>query len=130
MSNTFPKTSRLVRSADISEVMKRGECVADGVLVLFARHGNRTSLTRLGVTIPKKAGCAVVRNRWKRLIREAFRTQQGRIPLGLDLVVRPKKDAQPAWELIERGLPRLVHRAAKKLAPRGDSAAGLGCERD
>ena len=117
MSQHFPKSSRLVHSGEYSDVMKHGQCVADGSLVLFAKVQPHGEVTRLGVTIPKKTGSAVVRNRWKRLIREAFRTQAEKLPRGLDIVVRPKKDAEPSWDAIERGLPRLVQRASRKLMP-------------
>ncbi len=93
--------------------MRRGTYAADGVLVLCAMASETDQPARLGVTIPKKTGPAVVRNRWKRLIRESFRTQQHELPAGYDFVVRPKKGAQANWDEIQASIPRLARRATK-----------------
>jgi ribonuclease P protein component len=47
--------------------------------------------SRLGITVTKKVGCAVVRNRAKRLIRETFRTLSERLPRDVDVVVIVRK---------------------------------------
>ncbi len=113
----FPKALRVVKDADFTRSMRRGGCAADGTLVVFAlpRAHDSDSATRLGVTIPKKTGNAVVRNQWKRLIRESFRTQRTSIPTGFDIIVRPKKDAVLDWKEIQRGLPRLAAKAIRRL---------------
>ena len=54
------------------------------------------------------------RNRWKRLIREAFRTQVV-APVGCDLVVIPRRGARPVARQIRACLPQLVKRAQRKL---------------
>lgn len=49
--------------------------------------------TRLGVTVTRKVGRAVVRNRIKRFVREAFRRQRAQFAPGIDMVWVAKKDA-------------------------------------
>ncbi len=49
--------------------------------------------TRLGVTVTRKVGCAVVRNRIKRLVREAFRRKRGSFTPGYDMVWVAKQSA-------------------------------------
>jgi ribonuclease P protein component len=111
----FQKQQRLLRGAQFGHILRRGACAADGVLVLCVVVSTEGQPPRLGVTIPKKTGSAVVRNRWKRLIRESFRTQQHQLPTGYDFVVRPKKGAQPSNEEIQKSIPRLVKRAIQRL---------------
>lgn len=59
---------------------------ANGLLVLYARR-NRTAYNRVGVTVGKKLGCAVVRNRVRRRLREVYRLNEARFLPGWDIVV-------------------------------------------
>jgi len=115
----FPKNRRVTSSRDFTRILRRGGCAADGTLVVFGmQHASSTNNSpapsRLGITVPKKVGSAPVRNRWKRLIREAYRTQPDAFPIGFDWIVRPKKGAHPDWRLIHQGLPRLASKAARR----------------
>ncbi len=117
VNNRFPRSKRIVRSSAITLVLRKGGCAADDCLVVFALQGD-TRGSRLGVTIPKKTGNAVVRNHWKRLIREAYRTQQQEFPSGYEFVVRPKKGATADWSKIQRSLPRVAARAVRRIRPK------------
>ena len=65
--------------------------------------------TRLGVTVTRKVGKAVHRNRIKRLVREAFRRERRRFAPGLDLVWIAKRDATAAtFERTQRDMRRLA----------------------
>ncbi|MCA9136394.1 MAG: ribonuclease P protein component [Planctomycetales bacterium] len=123
---SFPKSKRVVRGDAFTLVLRKGGCAADDCLVVFAfahqiddasKTGGSKNQRRLGVTIPKKTGNAVARNRWKRWIRESFRTQQDRIPPGFDYVVRPKKGAAGGWKKIQRSLPKLARKASLRCKP-------------
>ena len=59
---------------------------ANSFLVLYARR-NRTATNRVGVTVSKKLGCAVVRNRVRRRLREVYRLNETRFSPGWDIVV-------------------------------------------
>ena len=110
----FRKHQRVVSGGDFTRTLRKGSFAADAVLVLFALPKPESQAAKLGVTIPKKIGNAVVRNRWKRLIRESFRTQQDQIPTGYDYVVRPKKGAQPSWSEIKKSVPKLANKAVAR----------------
>ncbi|MEM9827460.1 MAG: ribonuclease P protein component [Planctomycetota bacterium] len=114
MRQTFRKRDRIVRDVDFAEIIRHGGVAANGVLVAFVRRREAGAPVRMGVTIPKKTGNAVVRNRWKRWIREAFRDCRGDLEPGYDIVLRPKKGAQGSWSAIRRGMPKLIKRAIAK----------------
>ena len=121
--NSFPKSKRVVRGDSFTRALRQGGCAADDCLVVFAFARQTDAVPsaprrRLGVTIPKKTGNAVVRNRWKRWIRESFRTQQDAFPFGFDYIVRPKKGASGDWKKIQRSLPRLAKKAVSRFKPR------------
>ena len=119
MSQQFGKTLRLRRQPEFDRVYQSPVYAADHVLVVRGCN-NDLAHSRLGISMSRKVGGAVLRNRWKRLIREAFRLTRQQLPLGLDLVVRPRKGAEPDFESIRRSLPRLSRQIAKRL--RGNEA--------
>jgi ribonuclease P protein component len=105
---------RLHRQSDFDRVHQSGIYAADQVLVVRA-VANELPMARLAVSLSRKVGSAVVRNRWKRLIREAFRLQQHALPAGLDLVVRPRQGAAANAAAISQSLVQLVQRVARRV---------------
>ena len=116
MRYRFPKTVRIRSSREFSRVFKRGRYAADATLVVNVTPCQASTVSpkpgRIGISIPKKTGNAVVRNRWKRLIREAYRQQRERFPAGYDVVVRPRRGADCDFQAICHSLPRLIRRAS------------------
>lgn len=110
---TFPKRYRLLRQAEFDRVYQSQRYAADHVLVLTAVE-NGLAITRLGLSVSRKVGNAVCRNRWKRLIREAFRLYLDQFPPGFDLVVRPRKGAIADWAAIAGSLPKLVRQVTRR----------------
>lgn len=115
---TFSREDRLRKGSEFDRVFQ-GRFAADQVLVI---HGTRNGSTRsrLGVSVSKRVGGAVERNRWKRRIREAFRRQRGELPEGWDWVARPRKGAVLDSAAIAESFKRLVHRIARSERPRSE----------
>jgi len=89
---SFPKTKRLVSNRQFQAVLARKLRVSNGLLTLYMAE-NDCGYPRLGISVGKSRGNAVVRNRLKRLLREAFRQNQDRIPTGFDylLMISPRR---------------------------------------
>ena len=80
------KFSKSLKLNHIFRRLYHTNCVANGYLVLYARP-NRTQTNRVGVTVGKKLGKAVVRNRVRRRLREVYRLQEAAFAPGWDIVV-------------------------------------------
>jgi ribonuclease P protein component len=113
MSASFRPEQRLRKQADFDRVYKMRIYAADDVLIV---NGGVSDLEhpRLGLSVSKKVGTAVIRNRWKRLIREAFRLSLEELPV-IDLIVRPQLNAVADFESIRSSLLALSKRVAKRL---------------
>lgn len=89
----FPPEQRLKRPADFRTTLDRGTKRHTRGFILF-RAGSGPDLPRLGVSVSRKIGGAVVRNRVKRLLRESFRLHWREWELrGADFVVIAKRGA-------------------------------------
>jgi len=82
----LPKEMRLRAPSDFKKVYKAGTSVANKVLVLYYRKSEGRQ-SRLGVSISKRVGSAVERNRIKRQLCEIYRRHQSEIRQPHDLVV-------------------------------------------
>ena len=108
MDHHFPKSFRLCRAGQFQNVFATRCSVADHAIILFAAP-NDLPYCRLGLSVSKKIGNAVVRNRWKRLLREAFRTIRSELPEGFDLLVLPKRNVDVhSVRHLEQSLKKLV----------------------
>src|SRR4029450_1122361 len=116
-AHTSPRKLRLRTQAQFDRVYAAKVFAADDVLVINA-CASGLAHPRLGLSVSKKAGNAVTRNRWKRLIREAFRLCQHELPTGIELVARPQKGAEPQLAAIRKSLVDLARRVAKRISRR------------
>ncbi|MEQ8789230.1 MAG: ribonuclease P protein component [Pirellulaceae bacterium] len=110
----FSAKCRIRRQADFDRVYRSRVYAADDTLVLNA-CANGLPYPRLGLSVSRKVGNAVVRNRWKRRLREAFRLGRQDLPPGIDYVLRPKRGAEPDFASISTSLPGLARRVANKI---------------
>jgi ribonuclease P protein component len=114
MEQRFPRKHRIVLRRDFQRAYQRRASAADQRLLVFG-HPNGLEHPRLGLSVSRKVGGAVMRNRWKRAIREAFRLTRASLPAGVDLVVIPRQGATPELAGLVESLPRLGARVASKL---------------
>lgn len=110
----FTKSMRLLSRTDFRRVYEHRCSVADGSIRLVGRL-NGEEFSRMGLSVSRECGNAVVRNRWKRLLREAYRLSHERLPLGIDFVVIPRPDAEPELGPLEKSLVNLSWRLQKRL---------------
>ena len=111
----FRPHEHLRRPADFQAVYDRRRSAADGTLVVYARE-NGLPHSRVGLSVSKKFGGAVVRNRIRRLLREAYRLTRDDLPNGYDLVLIPRPQEEYALDPFRESLAKLVKQAVKKIA--------------
>jgi ribonuclease P protein component len=97
----MPKRRRLSRSGEFDRVYRDGSSHATRYLVLysFPRREEEREDVRLGVSVSRKVGAAVDRNRVKRTLREAFWALADKLPPRHDFVIVARPEIA---ELIER----------------------------
>jgi ribonuclease P protein component len=113
-SQRFLARYRLRTTRDFQRVYDR-RCSASDALVLVFVEKNTLGYPRIGLSVSRKVGGAVVRNRWKRLLREAFRLARTRLPADIDIVVIPRPGAEPGLQPLMASLERLATQASAKL---------------
>jgi ribonuclease P protein component len=110
----FLPQHRIRRAADFQRAFRRRMSAADQWIVVVG-HPNGLPHPRLGLSVSRRVGGAVVRNRWKRLLREAFRATRPQLPQGLDLIVIPRAGTEPTLAALADSLVRLAERVATKI---------------
>jgi ribonuclease P protein component len=108
---SFRQAQRLKGRRAFSRVFGGRRSSADRLLVVYAMP-NDLSWARLGLTVGRKHGMAVRRNRIKRLLREAFRLGLGELPRGYDFVCVPRVGSLGTLSEYRQALRALANRAA------------------
>ena len=129
-SHTTGARGRLSRSAEFERVYRQGRSTANRHLVLYTFPNPAAEHPRLGLSVSRKVGGAVERNRVKRVLREAFAARETDLSAGHDLVVVARPAAAELVEReglagVEASLGELLQKAGL-LAARTDEAAEPG----
>ena len=106
---------RISRSRDFDAVYRRGRSAANRHMVMYAFPRDDAEPARLGLSVSKKVGGAVDRNRVKRVLRERFAALGERVPQGHDVVIIARKglaeyDAEQGSQAVADRLGELVER--------------------
>ena len=97
------KAVTLKQNRDFRRLYSRGKSAVTPSMVVYCRK-NGLDHNRLGFTVSTKLGCAVVRNRCRRRLREVCRLSQGQMKRGYDLVVvaRGRAHSAPFQQLLRQ----------------------------
>ena len=100
----------LKKSHIFRRLYRKGRSAANGYLVLYCRK-NGTGENRVGLTVSSKLGCAVVRNRVRRRLREIYRLHEASFLPGWDVVVVARSRAVTAsYQSLERAYLSLARK--------------------
>ena len=81
------KIEKLRKNSEFRAVYRRGKSFSNKILVLYIfKNYKNKDISRLGISVSKKVGCSVVRNRIKRLIRESYRLNKYKFKTGYDFI--------------------------------------------
>ena len=101
------KSDRLLKRREYLRVQRGGRKVHLRDLLVLVKKGRK----RFGVTVTKKVGNAVGRNRIKRLVREVWRREKDRLPDGLEMVFVARKSAtEMTYDQLRRQFEELVRK--------------------
>ncbi len=114
MTLRFGPHQRLRNRAGFDLVYANRRSRRVGPLLVFVRQTSLETGPRLGLSLPKRIGKAVIRNRIRRCLREAFRLQQQEWPEGIDVVVNVRSH-QP---MLMTEYSKFLHEARKALLGR------------
>jgi ribonuclease P protein component len=103
---SFPKKARVLKRSDFLRRSKSDRKLASPHFLVIVKP-NSLNRTRLGLTVGKKAGGAVQRNRIKRLLREFFRRSKDNLPASRDIIIVALKGSDPLT----------YHQVLKELTP-------------
>lgn len=107
------KKNRLTKREYFDKVYRHGKSTANHQFVLYYKARPEQETFRLGVSVSKKLGNAVVRNRIRRMLKEIVRLNAARIPGGYDLIIIARKPAaEMDYHDMEKSVLHVLKRAS------------------
>jgi ribonuclease P protein component len=108
----LPAPERLRANAEFQRVYKQGQSFAEGLVVLYLLRTPDSPTRQAGFSVSKKLGNAVIRNRTKRRLRDAYHRLLPELPTGFAAVfVARKAAADQPYEALERAMRKVLARA-------------------
>lgn len=105
------KKYKIRKNSEFRAIYKKGKSFSDKLLVLYISRNN-SDFNRIGVSVSKKVGNSVTRNRIKRLIKEVYRHNEMNIKKGYDLIFIARNSAKgKSYNEIERSMINLFDKA-------------------
>ena len=113
----FGAADRLRKSGEFLQLQRRGARHQSGHFVLYGLGSPKDERSRLGITVSRRIGNAVVRNRLKRRVRECYRMKlRAMLPAGVAMVVIARRGAgELKWTAIDAELGASVVSLGRKL---------------
>lgn len=123
---TLSYRQRIHSSRDFAAIYEGGRRAGDGHLLIFTGR-NELGWSRYGLSVSRKHGNAVRRNKLRRLLRESFRLCQHELPVGYDFILIPRHSSGATLADYCRSITiqarRAVNRSTKQTGASGRGGA-------
>ncbi|AKA71251.1 ribonuclease P protein component [Clostridium scatologenes] len=105
------KNQKVRKNSEFRFIYRRGKSFSNHLLVLYL-YKNKKNVNRIGISVSKKVGKSVTRNRVKRLIKEGYRLNNSELVIGYDLVFIARSAAsEKSYNEISYAIRNLLKRA-------------------
>ena len=119
-------TVALKKNHEFRRLYSKGKSAVSPYFVVYCRRTNRP-LSRLGITTGVKLGNAVKRNRARRRIREVYRTHEGKLLPGYDIVIVARtRSIYGRFDEMERSFDQQMKKLGLIPARKGEERPGKG----